>query len=204
MDFKGQIIKYSFVTTNWSTLLIGDWTEHHTVIFKTLFLHFNPIILTQKDENFLLKSRERIRKVILITEDLIKKKTFRATNVVIISTSYQNFKIILVDLFLSPYWNHKVNFLIVNDDPLNGCQLAEDFLKALWGYNILLAIYLCRDMHSKLRVYSFNPYKVMAPKFWNVIKRSNVSSNHWTLLEHQFEELDKTQLSRKKEVSKLL
>ncbi|XP_011501314.1 PREDICTED: uncharacterized protein LOC105364966 [Ceratosolen solmsi marchali] len=46
------------------------------------------------------------------------------------------------------------------------CQNAYIFLQITWRFNILSAVYLCRDLKFGLKLYTHNPYSKSASKFW--------------------------------------
>ncbi|OXU24318.1 hypothetical protein TSAR_010029, partial [Trichomalopsis sarcophagae] len=152
----------------------------------------------KNNKDFLLRNHKRKQRVFVIGKKIVRNKIYCTNNVVIVTSSHENFKEVLTDLKNSVNWNHEVFFLIVYDDAQNNCESAQEFLNTAWTFHILNAIYLCPDNRTNLHLYSFNPFNALAPKFWNVVTNSSSTNNHWTLLEldHQFVNLDKTLLSQ--------
>lgn len=74
-------------------------------------------------------------------------------------------KFALIGLKESIWWN-VYGFFIIQKFHLNSCAEAYDYLKIIWNFNVLSAVFVCMDSESKIRIYTFNPYSDHAPSEW--------------------------------------
>ena len=136
------------------------------------------------NEGIELHKYKRLRKVWNFNETHFNIQIYPVSNVVISISSSEAFAIILEDLRNSLWWNHNARFLIINQDLETSCQQAGDFLKTVWNFNVLSALYVCRYLNQTLALYSFNPFSNIAPKFWEKAMVDCSLRNCWTLLQH--------------------
>ena len=134
--------------------------------------------------NNILQENKRFQNIYTLNETHIRAKISPIASVMIVVSTIPHLITILNDLRDSIWWNHEALFLIINTDPEPSCQMAEIFLRTLWTFNILFAVYLCRDWNDKVLLYTFNPYTNMAPESWKKVYTHNTYSEPWTLFFH--------------------
>lgn len=142
-----------------------------------------PKNLLKADANIMFETDERYRNYTL-NDMYLSRKNDPVKSAVIVASSNDILKKMLEDIRNSIWWNHEAHFLIINDDVENGCDLAHLFLKTVWSFNILSAIYLCNNFNNEPKLFTFNPYTNLAPTFWN--RDVNFLDKYWTLFQHQF------------------
>lgn len=92
-----------------------------------------------------------------------------STKFIIDDISEELFRQALYKLKNSIWWNIRGFFIIKSIQTINSCESASFFLKTIWEFNILNAIFLCRAANYEILVYTFNPYSGTASKFWRTV-----------------------------------
>ena len=59
-------------------------------------------------------------------------------------------------------------FLLVNEDLDGGCWNVTDVLRLAWSFNVLTAVYVCRDSKGRINLFDFNPFANAAEGAWEV------------------------------------
>ena len=170
--------------------MIGDSTVDKKFILRTSFSYYIPTNLIDFNNDIFWKQYTRYRRSSRLNETHINNKNYPAMHVIITEPTNESFKMLLHHFKESIWWNHEALFLIINKHIYNNCTHARTILEIMWSFNILSAVYLCINQKNNVSLYTFNPYNNIAPKFWNVTLSNNLNSR-WTLLEHQFEAMDK-------------
>ena len=86
--------------------------------------------------------------------------------IIIEEFNIESFEVVLHKLRSSIWWNNNGHFLIKNTQTINSCKSAAFFLKKIWEFNILSVVFLCHDLELGILLYTFNPYSVLATRFW--------------------------------------
>ena len=60
----------------------------------------------------------------------------------------------------------KWSLFIVNSATNNTCIEAIEYLKTVWEFDVLTAIYLCKNANGNFKLYTFNPLTDYAPCLW--------------------------------------
>ncbi|OXU18005.1 hypothetical protein TSAR_012180 [Trichomalopsis sarcophagae] len=167
-------------------LFVGN-ADHCTTFYKFSFSRNIPIHLFQI--NAKLDSRREFRESYLSDETQIAKYHKPTSCAVIIISNTKEFKKLMLKIKNSIWWEHEAYFVIVNLDHSNSCQLAHVFLKQVWSFNILSAIYICKHFNGQEEVYTFNPYAGIASKVWTKVGLldNNTTNPYWSLFKLPFE-----------------
>lgn len=80
-------------------------------------------------------------------------------------------------LIRSVWWN-VYGLFVVQMTEINSCQLAFDYLKVLWDFNVLKVVYACFDENLKRQLYTFNPYSHDAPDEWSIVGNITQPNGH--------------------------
>ena len=105
-------------------------------------------------------------------------------NSFIMSVSSTSFLLpVLNKLRNSIWWNHEGIFFF-SSNLSNECAMVRVLFDLIWRFNILQAIFLCKDKYDKINIYTFNPFDNFAPAFWNNVKESKAQEK--TLFQHSW------------------
>lgn len=91
---------------------------------------------------------------------------------------FRYFKLALIKLQRSIWWNANGFFLIKNTLIYHSCEYARSILAFMWELNILSTVYVCRDEYSKINFYTYNPYTDSAPKYWSKVGEYTKNGEH--------------------------
>ena len=163
--------------------MIGNWTTEESIILHEIFSNTIPVNLMAVNENNIFQNHQCFRGFFKINDTVVSTKCKLTEKVAIVVSSNLTLVNILKNLRTSIWWNSKAYFLLVNKDPKNGCRSAREFLKLIWEFKILSALYFCKNINGPVIVYSFNPFAQIGTDFWNVVKDDNNESTRWTLLQ---------------------
>ncbi|OXU26795.1 hypothetical protein TSAR_005157 [Trichomalopsis sarcophagae] len=142
--------------------------------------------------NEVLQKHKRLRDVYVLDDVNVRQVVYPVTTAIVAVSRANRLEKILEDLKNSIWWNHEANFIIVNSDDINSCQMARTFLTITWTYKMMYVLYLC--MSSKgILLYTFNPFTDSAPNGWIKIQNESLN-NYWTLYENSLDAI--TQYSR--------
>lgn len=167
-----------------TVILLGDFSDCNSDIFKALFSSVTPVDLIRIEKNDVIRKHKRLRTDYVLSEAHFKIKNDPATSIIISASSNDSLAMAFENLRDSIWWNHEALFLIINKKLEDNCRQAGAFLATAWSYNILSAIYLCTDSFERLFIYTFNPFNDMAPQFWRRVKVNYLLINYKTLLVH--------------------
>lgn len=169
-------------------IFISNTVADDSFMLNLLSSSMTPMYLFETHENGLknFETHERYRNY-SINELHLSRPNNPATSAVIAISSNTNLSMILEGMRNSIWWNPEALFLIVNKNLANGCNMAELFLKTVWAFNILSAIYMCYNLKNQAMLYTFNPYNNLAPKFWNKRECDYFSNEYWTMFQHSLE-----------------
>ena len=179
-------------------MLIGNWTVENSIFLKTFFYNLIPVNLVAVNQYNIFQTHQCFYGFFKMNKTIVNTKCKLASNVTIVVSLSLTLKNILKNLKISVWWNNKAYFLIVNPDFHNGCRSAREFLKIIWDFKILSALYFCIDVDGHVTIYNFNPYARVGTNFWKVVDDIDEENGSWTLL--QFD--DKKLLSDYKSVMK--
>ena len=180
------MIKNCFTTYFGNSIFIGNWTAEENTILYGLFSNTIPVTLVADNENSIYQKHPCVRGFFQINETVVSTKCNFVNNVTIIVSSNTTLVNILKNLKTSVWWNNEAYFLLVNTDSRNGCRSAKKFLKIIWNFKILSALYFCKDVKGRVMIYNFNPFTRLGSNYWQVAYDSDKKSRRWTLLEYSF------------------
>ena len=162
---KSVIFNQCFSDHSQAIVIIGNWSNH---ISNKFFFHLftNPVVLL--DSNTIVNadcSKPEINRYKYELEPFINPLS--AEKFIVYELDQQFLESSLSKLRSSRWWNVYAFFLIKNIQMDNSCQDAYFYLKTVWKFNILNVIFMCNDSYHGLMLYTYNPYTMAAPKFWN-------------------------------------
>lgn len=103
---------------------------------------------------------------------------------IVAEISLSALKLALHALKKSIWWN-VYGFFIIQRIHLNSCNEAYEYLKIVWNFNILSAIFVCMDSESKIQIHTFNPSSDYASVIWTKYKTVRQSNGHpWVLFKY--------------------
>jgi hypothetical protein len=111
--------------------------------------------------------------LIYMNETIVQMKPLPAKLIIIDEFNVETFQLILYKLKNSIFWSIQMFLFIKHINTVDTCKNAYKFLKITWDFNILSAVYLCRDVNFVFRLYTHNPYSKTSSKFW----KENVTYN---------------------------
>ena len=163
--------------------MIGNWTALESIVLNTVFPNSIPVNLVSVNDYAIFQNHQCFQGLFKMNESIIATKCKLANNVTIVVSSNITLVHILKNLKASAWWNNKAYFLLINTDSDNGCRSARQFLKIIWDFKILSALYFCRNKEGHVTIYNFNPYARLGSDFWKVVDDFNEESERWTLLQ---------------------
>ena len=166
---------------NKKTTILFNKKREEDVLTNFLIRGLAIINLSGIDGYDILKRNKRFQNIYTLNETHVRAKIHPISSVTIVVSTIPHLIEILNDLRDSIWWNHEALFLIINTDPEPSCQIAEIFLRTLWTFNILFAVYLCRDLNDQVFLYTFNPYASISPESCKKAHIDNFYSEPWTL-----------------------
>ena len=181
MNLQVDIFNYCLSSKN-AIFAIDDSSSASTFL-ETVFYYLTPLYVFGVNENSIFDKHKRPQNVEVFNESYVRKIVYPATSFILFVKSDSNLSMMMDNIRDSIWWNHKALFLIINNLE-NSCQMANTFLKIIWNFNILSAIYLCQNMHDELFIYTFNPFEKHDSNFWLAVD----SRKNWTLLLHPIQE----------------
>ncbi|OXU22962.1 hypothetical protein TSAR_014996, partial [Trichomalopsis sarcophagae] len=78
----------------------------------------------------------------------------------------------------SIWCNHERNFIIVNSNGVDSCQMFCSFLTITWIYNMMYVLYFCTSSNGTFMLYTFNPFTDSAPISWNKVQDQSLNNGH--------------------------
>ena len=176
-----QVDIFNYCLSSKNAIFAGNDSSSASTFLETVFYYLTPLYVFGVNENSIYDKNKRPLKV--FNESYVRKIVYPATSFILFVTSDSDLSLMMKDIRDSIWWNHKALFLIINNLE-NSCQMANTFLKIIWNFNILSAIYLCQSMHDELFIYTFNPFEKYDSNFWLAAD----STKDWTLLKHPIQQ----------------
>ena len=164
-------------------ILIGNWTVEDSIILNKFFYNLIPVNSIAVTEYNIFQNHQCFNGFFEMNETVVNTKCKLANNVIIFVSTNLTLENILKNLKISVWWNNEAYFLIVNPDFHNGCRSAREFLKIIWDFKILSALYFCIDVDGHVTIYNFNPYARVGTNFWKVVDDIDEENGSWTLLQ---------------------
>lgn len=171
--------------------MIGDWSNKKFRMVNKIFASLIPVRLVGLHEDADFLKHKRLKNVYKMTPAIISKKKYPGTNFIIMSSSTSTLRSALNMFKESVMWNHEGFFLIICKNRINDANNANSLLRLAWSFNILSSTVLSYDDNHKLRLYTFNPYVDLAPKYWSKVKSIKKFDTSWTLYHHELDTLQK-------------
>ena len=169
--------------------MIGDLTTEESIILSVLFYNGIPVNLASITGYNILQNYQCARGFFKINESVVSTKCKLSEKVAIVVSSNLTLVNVLMNLRTSIWWNNEADFVLINTDVHNGCRLAKKFLKIVWDFKILSALYFCRNIQGHMMIYNFNPFARIGTDFWRRVIDYNNKSEPWTLLQFYGKEL---------------
>ena len=122
-----------------------------------------------------------------------KFRLFPTQTFIFVESEFLFLKDILSRLNNTILWN--VDGTYINEYILrfNGCKHAYSFLAVMWDFNVVSAIFICRESNNEICIYTFNPYNDQAPKEWKHVKSYQKKNGHpFRLFNRPYESQGKT------------
>lgn len=142
-------------------IIFGNWShgtiKNHLTRAQTL-LSFKELNVS---DHQLKNSKLELWKI----DNATRFKVNPAKYFIIAGINSTSLRLVLYVLKKSMWWNVYGFFIFENIYP-SSCDEVHDYLKTIWSYNILSAIFVCMDSDSKILIYTFNPYNHEAPEMW--------------------------------------
>ena len=182
MNLQVDIFNYCLSSEN--AIFASNDSSSASTFLKTIFYFSTPLYLFGINENSIFDKHKRPLNVEVFNENYIRKIVYPATSFILFIITGSDLFMMMDNIKDSIWWNHEVLFLIINNNLKNSCQMANLFLKIIWHFNILSAIYLCQNMHNELFIYTFNPFEKYDSNFWRAVN----STKYWTLLKHPIQQ----------------
>lgn len=151
--------------------MIWDENDENYFDLNLLYSSFITTYSFEINKSTNVEKYEPSHKVHAINEACLRQKNYPTRSVIIIVSSNATLALILQDLKNSIRWNHEAKFFIVNNNADDSCDIASGFLKTVWAFDILSAVYLCRTVNNQLILYTFNPYSHYIPPFWEIVTK---------------------------------
>ena len=148
-------------------VLIGNWNILKFNIDHQQNIKILSLVALNKSEK--VDSYNETLKYYNIDKLTASFKLSASEKFLIAELNLASFKVALVKLRYSPWWNVYGFFLVQNIRNLNSCDQVYDYFKILWEFNILSAAFLCSDVNSQLQWYIFNPFSNKVPKSWTYV-----------------------------------
>ena len=179
-----QVDIFNYCLSSKNAIFAGNYSSSASTFLETVFYYLTPLYVFGENENSIFDKNKRLLNVEVFNESYVRKIVYPATSFILFVKSDSNLSMMMDNIRDSIWWNHKALFLIINNLE-NSCQMANTFLKIIWNFNILSAIYLCQSMHDhELFIYTFNPFEKYDSNFWRAVN----STKYWTLLKHPIQE----------------
>ena len=180
-----SIIKTCFSKDKEKTIFAYSWNEYDFHILKQAFYSSLPLIVIGSLKPVVIQKNQFYRRNYKINQTIEIKKKSPQKYFIIIASSEFSLATTLEILKQSIWWNPGGMFFIVNKS-IGACRFSVSYLQLTWSYNILNAIFLCRNFDKITKLYTYNPYSRSAPSFWDAINSNGREDDNWTLLQHYF------------------
>lgn len=87
----------------------------------------------------------------------------------------------------SVWWNQEGHYVIENIQAHDSCKSAYMHLKLVWEFDILSAVFICRDLNYYILIYSFNPFTNQTHDIRKTSRSYKQANGHsFTLFENPF------------------
>lgn len=180
-------MEHCFIKERESTIFYGNWSEGDSVILRSSFSSITPKPLIKLNSNDVFIGHKAPRRDYVLNKAQFSAQNEPITSAVISISTNEGLATALEGLKHSIWWNYEALFLLVNERWHDSCFEAYDFLKTMWSFHVLSAIYFCRDSFQQLFIYTFNPYTDAAPKFWSTRETGFGLLENWTLFQHSLD-----------------
>ncbi|OXU21476.1 hypothetical protein TSAR_011837 [Trichomalopsis sarcophagae] len=182
-EFEVSLFSRCFSKDRERIVIIGNYSIFRPNSYHRSTVSKDIVVLEIKKNESLKDYNTKVKYYTLHNSSMFN--SLPAHNFVVAEFKFHHFKLAVIKLQRSIWWNAGGFFLIKNTLIFDGCKNAPVILDFMWRLNVLSTVYVCRDENYKLTFYTYNPYNGRAPKYWSRVgKYSKNGERPITLLKN--------------------